>query len=98
MYKDRFEDVCKEMIALHNKKGIDYGSDDDPYANVRASQGFGVPPWLGAVIRLNDKIIRVQSFVRNGKLENESLYDSLRDIAVYGVIAQVLYEEEHTNE
>lgn len=93
VYYDRFEDICREMVALHNKKGADYGAVNDPYANVRASEEFGVPPWVGALIRLNDKITRLKSYIRNGGLANESAQDSIQDIAVYAVIVRILFDE-----
>lgn len=92
-YHDRFDEILAEMSRLHSKKGADYGSGTDPYANVRASQEFGIPPWIGALVRLNDKITRLKSFIRNGNLQNESVEDSIRDIQVYAVIMQILYEE-----
>jgi hypothetical protein len=91
----RFRRELEELIELHDAKQADYGTDGDPFANLRASAGFGIAPWLGAVIRLNDKVNRIKSFVRNGKLRNESLVDSFRDISVYAAIAKILYEEEH---
>ena len=97
-YRDRFDDILAEMSALHSKKGADYGGVNDPYANVRASQEFGVPPWIGALVRLHDKITRIKSFIRNGNLQNESLKDSIDDIGVYAVIMRLLYEEEQEAE
>jgi hypothetical protein len=90
-----FHERLKDMQALHDLKNKDYGAKHDPYANVRASQDFGVPAWLGAIIRLNDKITRIKSFCAKGELANESLEDSIRDIAVYGAIAWDLYLEEN---
>lgn len=94
-YHDRFDEILQEMSTLHNRKGQDYGGVNDPYANVRASQEFGVDPWVGALIRLNDKITRLKSFIRNGNLVNESVIDSITDIAVYAVIMRVLYDEQY---
>jgi len=76
---------------MHDKKSKDYGTTDDPYANVCASQGFGVKPWVGALIREHDKTTRIQSFIAKGSLVNESLEDSLIDKAVYSIIALLLY-------
>lgn len=42
---------------------------------------------------MNDKVRRLQSWVQNGKLENEGAEDSMRDIAVYSIIALVLLEK-----
>lgn len=90
----RFHQLLAELGELHDKKQADYGRGDDPFANVRASEEWGVRPWIGAMIRLNDKVRRLQSLVANGRLSNESADDSLRDIAVYAIISLVLYEQE----
>lgn len=90
----RFHQLLKEIGELHDRKQKDYGADDDPFANLRASEKWGIPPWLGALVRLNDKVTRLQSFARKRQLANESAEDSMRDIAVYAIIALVLYEQE----
>jgi hypothetical protein len=61
---------------------------------VRSSKEWGVSPWIGALIRLNDKVKRLQAFAIKGSLANEGVEDSLRDISVYSAIALVLYEQE----
>ena len=94
---ERFHEILGELGELHNKKQADYGRGDDPFANVRGSQEFGVKPWVGAMIRANDKVKRIQKAARGGVLLNESLDDSLRDLAVYAVIRLVLLEEEAEN-
>lgn len=94
----RFHELLVETGELHDLKQADYGTDSDPFANVRASAAWGVRPWVGAMVRLNDKVTRLQSMVATGgELKNEPVEDSLRDIAVYALIALVLYEEENAN-
>lgn len=83
---------------LHDKKAADYSSGTDPFANVRSSEEFGVPAWVGAMVRGNDKVSRIKSFIRNGTLKNEALEDSLRDLAVYAIIALVLWEEKNAKD
>lgn len=95
---ERFHQILKEHGELHDKKQMDYGRGEDPFANVRSSAEFGVDPWVGAMIRLNDKVRRLQALEQNGDLQNESAYDSFRDIAVYATIAQVLFEEQYGRE
>ena len=89
----RFHEILKELGDLHDSKQSDYGRKNDPFANVRSSEEWGIEPWVGAMMRANDKVRRLQSLSANGKLENESAEDSLRDIAVYSIIALVLFEE-----
>lgn len=90
----RFHELLEEAGKLHDGKQADYGSESDPFANVRASEEWGIPGWVGALVRLNDKIQRLKSFARKGSLANESAEDSMRDIAVYALIALVLYEQD----
>jgi hypothetical protein len=86
--------LLDEMRAVHQRKAADYGTrGDDPLANLRASEAFGIPAWVGAVMRCNDKMKRVQSFVKNGELKNESVEDSLLDGAAYFLLALVLFRE-----
>lgn len=89
-----FLTALDELEQLHERKQRDYGSDSDPFANVRASAEFGVPAWVGAMIRLNDKVKRLQRYAERGSLANEGAIDSFNDIAVYAIIARVLFEEE----
>jgi len=91
---ERYHRFLKELGELHDRKQQDYGSDNDPFANVRASEKWGIPPWVGALMRAGDKMARLQNFARKRQLANESAQDSMRDIAVYMGIALVLYEEE----
>jgi len=89
----RFHEILDELGELHDRKQQDYGVENDPFANVRSSEAFGIPGWVGAALRGNDKMKRIQAFALKGALANESLEDSLRDLAVYAIIALVLLEE-----
>lgn len=89
----RFHEILAELGRLHDRKQADYGRASDPFANIRASDDFGITPWIGAMIRANDKMRRIQKAASGGTLANESLEDSLRDLAVYSIIALVLFEE-----
>ena len=89
----RFHLILKELADLHDRKQADYGREQDPLANIRASAEWGVQAWVGALIRLNDKVRRLQAFARRGTLANEGAVDSLNDIAVYAILARILLEE-----
>ena len=82
-HKATFESVLDEMKELHAKKDKDYGS-----AFHKSFEEFGV---TAGVVRLNDKMERVKSLVKNGKAEvkDESLLDSLEDLACYAVMLYV---------
>lgn len=91
----RFHVLLKEIGELHDKKQKDYGTADDPFANVRGATEFGLPASMGAFIAMSDIMTRIKSFCVNGRLENEPLDNALRDMAVYSLIALVLHEEEN---
>jgi len=93
MKDEGFDAILEELRELHERKGADYGTDEDQLANIRASEGFGVQAWMGAVLRANDKMSRLKTFCRKGMLRNESVEDSLRDLAVYAIISLQLYRE-----
>lgn len=90
----KFYDLVLEAALLHARKQKDYGRDSDPFSNVRASEEWGIEGWIGACVRLNDKVRRLQKLATLGELVNEAARDSFLDIAVYALIACVLYEEQ----
>ena len=90
----RFHALLGQLGRLHDRKQNDYGGSTDPFANVRASHDWGIKPWVGALVRLNDKVKRLQKFAQRGSLANESAEDSMLDIAVYALISLILYREE----
>lgn len=94
----RFHALLEELGYLHDRKQEDYGADEDPFANIRASEEWGQEPWVGALMRANDKMHRLQRFAAKGELSNESAEDSMRDIAVYAMIALILYTEASESE
>jgi|SRR5579871_4931217 len=91
----RFHNLLREIGDLHDLKQADYGSQRDPFANVRASEDFGIPAWVGTMVRANDKMHRIKAFAQAKVLKNESVRDSLMDLAVYSLMALILFDEEH---
>lgn len=86
-----FETVVEEVLEMHRRKGADYGTDEDFFANVSASANWGIEPWVGAMMRVSDKVARLQSAAKGSTLKNEGIEDSLLDIATYAIIAVCLF-------
>ena len=89
-----FHDACDAMKDLHDLKQADYGRQNDPFANVRGTEEWGQPGWVGAMIRATDKMRRLQKVAQGGTLANEGVEDSFMDLAVYAIIGLVLYRED----
>lgn len=92
---NRFHELLGEIGDLHDRKGADYGSPEDPFLNIRQGHEFGIEPWKNSMSRAGDKMVRIKQFAKTGKLENESVKDSLLDLASYSIIALILLEEEN---
>lgn len=89
-----FYAALDEIKRLHVSKGQDYGSESDPLANIRNSAAFvGIEPWRGAMVRLSDKVTRLATFNRTGRLAHEGVEDTLLDLAAYSLLALVLFRE-----
>jgi hypothetical protein len=90
-----FKLALDQMWELHQLKNRDYGAQNDPYRNVRSGADWGVDPWVSALIRGGDKLKRLQKYAQTKELANEGAEDSLIDLAVYSVIALVLWREQY---
>jgi hypothetical protein len=87
-----FVDALLSVLDMHLKKGKDYGDNTNPYANIEASEKWGIPAWVGIALRMGDKEQRIQSFLLKGGLANESVRDSIHDNAVYGILRLMEYD------
>lgn len=89
-----FYQVLTDAKNMHDRKQKDYGSDTDPFANVRSAEDWGLPGSMGACIRIADKVARLKAFYRKGELANESVEDAFMDLLVYAGIGLVLLRQE----
>jgi len=94
----RFYEILETIKNLHDAKKHDYGNAD-VFANFRLSELAGISPWKGSVVRMGDKYARISNFIKKGdfKFKEESIKDTLMDMAIYSLITIVLYEEEMFN-
>lgn len=89
----RFYDLLNEIASLHSSKSHDYTPDGDPLANFHRSERFGVPAWKGALVRIGDKLGRLEQLASGKDPKNESLRDTLVDTAVYALLCVLLLED-----
>jgi hypothetical protein len=89
----RFGDVLAGWLVLHAKKNRDYSGGDRDYRNFRAMAAWGIPLWVGPLLRMSEKLARLQVVATGGTLANESAEDSLDDLGVLAGIARILWTE-----
>jgi hypothetical protein len=90
----RFYALLDEIADLHSRKSHDYAPQDDPLLNFKATSALGVRPVVGVLVRMTDKWNRIAQLVKGKTPKNESLRDSLVDLAVYSLLTVILLAEE----
>lgn len=89
-----FMEILEEIRQTHIKKSQDYGDPLDALANIRSGAEFvGIEPWRGCLVRVADKMQRIKSYCRDGRLANEGFEDALLDLASYAIIALIMFRE-----
>ena len=91
----KFYEFLDKMAEVHSRKNHDYSGDEDPLKNLHAVDRIGVPPFVGVMVRLQDKWARLEQFVKSGELlvKDESVIDTLIDNANYSILAAILFLE-----
>lgn len=84
---DRHAAICGELKALYERKNHDYGDSFH-----RSFQEYGL---LIPIIRQEDKLNRLKALYSNGRrlVGNESLRDTLLDMANYAIMTIMELEE-----
>ena len=79
----QMKNIQKEGLELFQKKNADYG---DAFAN------YGL---IGVLVRMGDKIQRLQTITKNtiSLIDSESLRDTLIDLHNYAAMAIMLLDE-----
>ena len=82
--EEQYKKVHDEAFDLFKKKNADYGDAFATYGPV------------GVLVRMGDKISRLQSISKSGIVltDNESLRDTLIDLHNYSAMALMLIDEE----
>jgi hypothetical protein len=85
--------ICRQVME---KKNTDYcGGSNDPFANFRITEVFGVHPATGLMIRMLDKMQRIRSYVANGSMavKSETFMDATEDLVNYAILLKGLLIE-----
>lgn len=98
------EEITKEARALMSLKNRDYAGNEgvEPFANFTRVEAMGIcKTEQGFMVRLTDKMSRLSSFVRAGKMnvKDESFMDTCVDVINYMVLlaAYLKDKESKTN-
>jgi hypothetical protein len=95
-YLDFLLDLFGSMHELIKAKNTDYTAGQGAFANFEKSVELGVDPMVGVLIRMEDKLQRIKSFVKTGSLavKGEGVDDALKDIIGYASICLGMLEQD----
>jgi len=94
MSKERFHEIVKEMVELHDRKNCNYAGNDYLSNFLMCKKHMGIPAWKGCIIRLGDKMARIMNVAKTDEIavSDEAVVDTLIDLAVYAIVTRILYE------
>lgn len=80
---NEFKKITESMANTYERKNVDYG---DSFGE--SFEEFGL---ISSVVRMNDKMNRLKSFVNNGdyQVKDESVKDTLLDLANYCIMTVI---------
>lgn len=96
---EEFKNLLKQMWTIRQKKRQDYNVQAKgnflEIENFKMAELFGIPSWVGILIRISDKFTRLASFVRKGfnAVEDETVEDTLLDLANYSLLCLIEYKK-----
>jgi hypothetical protein len=91
----RLEELYANNVAISRAKNADYADGEDPFQNFRSSALYGVPIGQGIIVRMGDKMQRIANLLRrDAKVKDESILDTLSDLANYAMILRMWIESE----
>lgn len=88
-----FDELVTKARRVIEAKIKDYGYRSG-YEAFRSSVILGIPPMRGVLIRMLDKLIRINNLIeKDPDVSNESLEDTIIDIVNYAALLSYLNEE-----
>lgn len=91
---EEFESILDKMKEIHRKKNHDY-SGDEYLSDLTASTRMSIKPWVSCLLRMQQKMGRLENFARKQYLEvkEENMEDTALDLSVYSILLLMLYRK-----
>ena len=87
-----FQQLQYEQYALFCKKQMDYGPSNISMGTSLSNDDEKRLSLVGLIVRINDKVQRLLNLIvkNNREAQNEPSIDAFKDLACYGIIAQIV--------
>jgi hypothetical protein len=100
LLKERFKDntaldILDNMQAVYEAKDSDYSATGLPMGNLRKCEDAGIDAWRGCLVRIGDKMSRLENFLKEKDylVISEKAEDTVVDLANYAILMSCLIEE-----
>ena len=89
-------DKCRLIMERKNNDYCGGRASVDALANFKTASALGLHPVTGLLLRMQDKLMRIKSFVNDGELRvtGETVEDACDDLVNYAVLCKALLQEE----
>ena len=89
-------DICEQCRSIMEAKNTDYTAGGSVFANFDLAETLGIPREMGVLLRVQDKMQRLRSFIDSGTLavKSESAEDAIMDVINYMVLLAGMLEED----
>ena len=97
--KSKFSDatalnILENMQKVYEAKDNDYSSTGLPMGNLRKCEDAGIEAWRGCLVRMGDKISRLENFIHSQEyMVDEKAEDTILDLANYSILMSCLLKE-----
>jgi hypothetical protein len=98
--KQRFEyetaiNILDNMQSVYEAKDNDYSATGLPMGNLRKCEDAGIDAWRGCLVRIGDKMSRLENFLKEKEylVISEKAEDTVIDLANYAILMACLIEE-----
>lgn len=97
--KNKFNDttpksILDNMQKVYEAKDNDYSSTGLPMGNLRKCEDAGIEAWRGCLVRMGDKISRLENFIKSREyMVDEKAEDTIIDLANYSILMSCLLKE-----
>ena len=96
MFKDETAiSILDNMQAVYEAKDSDYSATGLPMGNLRKCEDAGIEAWRGCLVRIGDKMSRLENFLKEKEylVISEKAEDTVIDLANYAILMCCLIEE-----
>jgi hypothetical protein len=87
--------ILDNMQSVYEAKDNDYSATGRPMGNLRKCEDAGIDAWRGCLVRIGDKMSRLENFLKEKEylVISEKAEDTVIDLANYAILMSCLIEE-----